>query len=135
MAVSYKWFSLAANRGDKDAATARDDVARSLSAEDVGRLNAEVAAWRPQAVDMAANYAPIGTWSPTFDPGETITKKEVVLNVQAALVQLGYDAGTPDGVAGPKTAEAIKAFERATGMSEIGAINPRLLAVLGSQPV
>jgi ribonuclease Y len=29
----------------------------------------------------------------------------------------------------------IKAFERATGMSESGAVNPRLLAVLGSQPV
>jgi localization factor PodJL len=41
----------------------------------------------------------------------------------------------PDGLAGPKTAEAIRTFERATGMSESGAINPRLLAVLGSQPV
>ena len=59
----------------------------------------------------------------------------MVLNVQAALNQLGYDVGEPDGVAGPKTSEAIKAFERATGMTEVGAINPRLLAVLGSQPV
>ena len=70
-----------------------------------------------------------------FDPGETITRKEVVMNVQAALSQLGYDSGIPDGVAGPKTSEAIKSVERATGMSESGAINPRLLAVLGSQPV
>ena len=31
--------------------------------------------------------------------------------------------------------EAIKAFERGTGMNESGAVNPRLLAVLGSQPV
>ena len=51
------------------------------------------------------------------------------------LTKLGFDVGTADGVAGPKTHEAIKAFERATGMSEVGAINPRLLAVLGSQPV
>jgi localization factor PodJL len=55
--------------------------------------------------------------------------------VQAALKALGYDVGTPDGIAGPRTAEAIRAFERTTGMSESGAINPRLLAVLGSQPV
>ncbi len=135
MQTSYKWFSLAAARGDQDAAKARDDIARSLPADEMTRLNAEIAAWKPQPVDMAANYAPIGTWNPSFDPGETITKKEVVINVQAALTQLGYDTGTPDGVAGPKTAEAIKAFERATGMTEIGAINPRLLAVLGSQPV
>lgn len=135
MQTSYKWFSLAANRGDKDAAKARDDIARSLSPDDMSRLNDEIAAWKPVPVDMAANYAPIGTWNPSFDPGETITRKEVVMNVQAALSQLGYDTGIPDGVAGPKTAEAIKSFERATGMSESGAINPRLLAVLGSQPV
>ncbi len=55
--------------------------------------------------------------------------------ILGALTALGYDVGAPDGVAGQKTAEAIKAFERATGMSESGAINPRLLAVLGSQPV
>jgi localization factor PodJL len=135
MEASFKWFSLAANRGDADAAKARDDIARSLGADAVTRLNAEIATWRPQQVDMAANYAPIGTWSKAFDPGEQITKKEVVLNVQLALNLLGYDVGTPDGMAGPKTTEAIKAFERATGMSESGAINPRLLAVLGSQPV
>lgn len=135
MLASFKWFSLAAAKGDKDAALARDDIARSLSAEDASRLAAEIAGWTPQAVDLAANFAPIGTWSQGFDPGEAIAKREVVLNVQTALSQLGYDLGTPDGVAGPKTIEAIKAFERATGMSEIGTINPRLLAVLGSQPV
>jgi len=43
--------------------------------------------------------------------------------------------GTPDGIAGPKTVIAIRAFEEATGMSTSGTVNPRLLAVLGSQPV
>lgn len=135
MQTSYKWFSLAAAKGDKDAAMARDDIARSLSADDANRLNAEIEAWRAQGIEISANYAPIGTWNAKFDPGETITQKEVVINVQSALNQLGFDVGTPDGLAGQKTSEAIKAFERATGMSEVGAINPRLLAVLGSQPV
>lgn len=132
---SYKWFSIAAKNGDTDAAKARDDVARSLDAETVGRLNAEVDAWKPAPIDLPANFAPIGTWSETFDPGETIANRDVVKSVQMALAMLGYDVGTPDGLAGPKTAEAVKSFERATGMSESGAINPRLLAVLGSQPV
>lgn len=132
---SYKWFSIAAANGDTDAAKARDDVARSLDPQAVGRLNTEVAAWKPAPVDLPANFAPIGTWSEAFDPGQTVTSKEVVKSVQMALSLLGYDVGTPDGLAGPKTAEAIKAFERTTGMSESGAINPRLLAVLGSQPV
>lgn len=133
--LSYKWFSIAAKNGDADAAKARDDIAGSLDAGAVSRINAEVAAWKPAPIDLAANFAPIGTWSDRFDPGETIVNRDVVKSVQMALTFLGYDIGTPDGLAGPKTAEAIRSFERATGMSEVGAINPRLLAVLGSQPV
>ena len=132
---SYKWFSLAAQNGDADAGKARDDIAKSLNADAVSRVGAEVAAWKAEPIDLAANFAPIGTWSPTFEPGEAITATEVISKVQQALAKLGYDVGTPDGMAGPKTAEAIKAFERGTGMSESGAVNPRLLAVLGSQPV
>ncbi|KKB12692.1 hypothetical protein VE25_06065 [Devosia geojensis] len=132
---SYKWFSLAAHSGDTDAAKARDDIARSLSAEAVARLNEEAAAWKSTPIDLAANFAPIGTWDEEFNPGEVISNREVVTKVQQALARLGYDVGTADGLAGPKTREAVQAFERGTGMSESGAINPRLLAVLGSQPV
>jgi localization factor PodJL len=132
---SYKWFSLAAQRGDGDAAKARDDVARSLDAETVSRLNDELAAFAPASIDLVANFAPIGTWSEAFDPGEAIGSGDVVKSVQLALAGLGYDVGTPDGLMGPKTAEAIRTFERTTGMSESGTVNPRLLAVLGSQPV
>jgi localization factor PodJL len=132
---SYKWFSLAARNGDQDAAKARDDIAKSLSAEAVSRIGEAVGNWRIETVDLAANFAPIGTWSDAFDPGEAIGSKDVIARVQQALGKLGFDVGTADGVAGPKTREAIRAFERGTGMSESGTINPRLLAVLGSQPV
>ena len=132
---SYKWFSLAAASGDADAAKARDDIAKSLSAEAVSRINDEVAAFTLQPIDLAANFAPIGTWSNAFDAGTPITSSDVIAKVQHALAKLGFDVGTPDGVVGPKTRDAIRAFEKATGMSELGQINPRLLAVLGSQPV
>ncbi|MDB5613423.1 MAG: hypothetical protein JWQ22_1076 [Devosia sp.] len=134
-AQSYKWFSLAARNGDKDAAQARDDMAKSLNAEQVNTINTEVAGWKSEPLDLAVNFAPLGTWSKTFDPGQVITTRDVVSKVQLVLNKLGFDVGTADGVAGPKTAVAIKAFERGTGMTETGAINPRLLAVLGSQPV
>jgi localization factor PodJL len=132
---SYKWFALAARGGDADAAKASEDIAKSLSADAVGRINAEVAVWKMTPIDLAANFAPIGTWSDTFVTGEPITSREVIAKVQLALGKLGFDVGTPDGVVGPKTTEAIRTFERGTGMSETGTINPRLLAVLGSQPV
>lgn len=133
--ASYKWFSLAALRGDPDAGKARDDVARSLDAETVSRLNSELDAFVLADIDLVANYAPIGTWSDKFDPGEPIQSGDVVKSVQTALRSLGFDVGSPDGITGPKTTEAIKAFERTTGMTESGLVNPRLLAVLGSQPV
>ncbi len=132
---SFRWFSIAAEQGDEDAARARDDVLRSLDAQTVARLHDEIKNWTQSPMDMGANFAPIGTWSPNFDPGPQIDNKEIVLRVQAALNKLGFDAGTPDGLAGPKTVEAINAFEQATGMSISGEINPRLLSVLGSQPV
>ncbi len=132
---SFKWFGIAARSGDADAAKARDDIARSLDAETMTRLTDVVNNFQPAPIDLAANFAPIGTWSKDFDPGETITSRDIVTSVQKALNKLGYDVGTPDGIAGTRTQAAIKQFEQATGMSEIGLINPRLLAVLGSQPV
>ncbi|HWJ89007.1 MAG TPA: peptidoglycan-binding protein [Pelagibacterium sp.] len=132
---SYVWFSLAARSGDEDAANARDDVVRSLDADAIRALDETIGAWKPSEIDLAANFAPIGTWDTAFDPGPAIGNRDVILRVQMLLGKLGYDIGSPDGISGPKTREAIVAFERATGMSESGAINPRLLAVLGSQPV
>jgi localization factor PodJL len=132
---SFKWFGIAARSGDADAAKARDDIARSLDAETMTRLTDIINNFKPAPIDLAANFAPIGTWSKTFDPGETIATRDIVASVQKALGKLGYDVGTPDGIAGSKTQAAIKQFELATGMSEVGLINPRLLAVLGSQPV
>jgi localization factor PodJL len=132
---SFKWFGIAAKSGDADATKARDDIARSLDAETMTRLTDLVNNFVPAPINLAANFAPIGTWSKDFDPGETIASRDIVASVQKALGKLGYDVGTPDGIAGAKTQAAIKLFEQATGMSEIGLINPRLLAVLGSQPV
>ncbi|GGA56818.1 peptidoglycan-binding protein [Pelagibacterium lentulum] len=132
---SYLWFSLAAQAGDEDALVAREDVTRSLDADAVLRLNDAVANWKPTETDLATNFAPIGTWDPEFDPGQTISNQEVVKRVQMLLGKLGFDVGEPDGISGPRTREAIAAFEQATGMNESGEVNPRLLAVLGSQPV
>ncbi len=132
---SFRWFSIAAAQGDEDAGRARDDVLRSLDAQTVARLHEEIKNWTQGQMDLRANFAPIGTWSESFDPGPSIDNREIVLRVQAALNKLGFDAGTPDGLVGPKTVEAISAFEQATGMSQSGEVNPRLLSVLGSQPV
>ena len=133
--ASYKWFALAAEGGDKDAGLARDDIGKSLDDAALAEAKSEIANWHMAPINIPANFAPIGTWSESFDPGQTITEKQVTEGVQKALARLGYDPGTIDGVMGPKTTLAITEFERATGMQPTGLVNPRLLAVLGSQPV
>lgn len=135
LSQSYFWFALAAQRGDKDAKAARDDVARSIDAAQMQELKERVANWTSEKIVLGSNYAPIGTWDPAFDPGPAINKKEIILTVQTALLKLGFTVGRPDGVMGPKTQEAIRGFERALGMNESGEINPRLMAILSSQPI
>lgn len=132
---SYRWFALAAAGGDADAGNARDDIARSLDADALRRAEALVESWHMGELDIAANYAPLGTWDANLAPGEEITDPDVVLQVQQVLATLGYEIGEPDGIAGPKTEISIREFEAAIGMTPIGKINPRLLAVLASQPV
>lgn len=133
--ASYKWFALAAEGGDKDAGLARDDIGKSLDDAALAEAKSEIANWHMTPINIPANFAPIGTWSDSFDPGQTITETQVTEGVQLALARLGYDPGSIDGVMGPKTTQAITEFERATGMRPTGLVNPRLLAVLGSQPV
>lgn len=52
-----------------------------------------------------------GDW-PVNDPPLTRPQTE---NLQTALNALGFDSGTPDGIAGPNTRTALRAFQRANG--------------------
>lgn len=49
---------------------------------------------------------------------------------QARLNALGYNCGTPDGIFGPNTDKAVKAFQRANGLSQDGDIGPKTWAKL-----
>lgn len=51
-------------------------------------------------------------------------------DVQQELLARGYNAGVADGVYGPQTARAIRAFEAGRGWSETGAVSDRLLRAL-----
>lgn len=53
-----------------------------------------------------------------------------VRNMQIMLNALGYDCGTVDGIYGAKTVEAVKAFQRAEGLTVDGIAGMETLAVL-----
>lgn len=63
--------------------------------------------------------------------GTVYTDKAVTKVVQEALNAAGFNCGTPDGIAGAKTAEAISAYEKEKGINVNGVITDELLDSLG----
>lgn len=50
--------------------------------------------------------------------------------IQARLQNLGYDPGPIDGVFGPRTSAAVKAFQEANGLDPTGTIDENFLSAL-----
>jgi peptidoglycan hydrolase-like protein with peptidoglycan-binding domain len=67
-------------------------------------------------------------------PNEPIGNREV-FEVQRKLLALHLFEGTVDGYYGPKTAQAIKAFEQAHGLEPLGALTPAIVAAILAAPV
>ena len=59
------------------------------------------------------------------------TDKDTVKKVQQALNDAGYNCGTPDGVAGKKTAAAITQYQTDKGLEATGTIDDALLQAMG----
>ena len=57
--------------------------------------------------------------------------RETVKKVQQALNDAGYDCGTPDGIAGKKTAAAITQYQTDNGLEATGVVDDALLGALG----
>lgn len=53
-----------------------------------------------------------------------------VAAVQSRLNRLGFNAGTPDGIFGPKTQSAVIRFQRAVGLTPDGIVGPRTWSAL-----
>lgn len=50
---------------------------------------------------------------------------DLVKQIQAALKGYGFDPGPLDGIFGPKTLAAVKAFQRSRGLSQDGIVGPQ----------
>jgi len=66
----------------------------------------------------------------TIDPLYEYTDTETVQMVQEMLNAYGYECGTPDGIAGNKTATALSAYQTDNGLTVTGTITHETLTAL-----
>ncbi|WP_133122937.1 peptidoglycan-binding protein [Zhengella mangrovi] len=128
---SYKWFAVAARNGDKDAAAKRDEVAKALRPEQLDKARAKADLWKPRTPDAEANTPSIpASWNAAQEQTASVDMTKAVRNIQLILNKNGFDAGTPDGIMGDKTKQAIKAFQTANGMAATGEVDNALISKL-----
>lgn len=128
---SYKWFAIAANDGDKDAAEKRDEVFNALRPERAEAARGMVADWQAQPIDQDANSVVIPeTWQAAQMRTASVDMSKAIRNIQAILNNNGYDAGAADGIMGARTVAAIKDFQEDQGMEPTGEVTDALVRKL-----
>ncbi|MBO6917692.1 MAG: SEL1-like repeat protein [Rhizobiaceae bacterium] len=131
LSESYKWFAIAANQGDADAASKRDEVFNALPQTDTDGARELVANWKPTPLDVSANNVQVpDSWIGEATNTASVDMKKAIMNIQAILNNNGFDTGRPDGIIGAKTTNAIKEFQASIGMKPDGQITDKLVQEL-----
>lgn len=148
LAAAYHWFSLASIQGDKKAVQKREGLARHLSGAVLEQERKRTLGWAAEEIDQAVNSKapepPVeqpkearataepqmpstqvlhGIWNARITRLDTATAE-----AQRLLKQLGFKPGPVDGIVGPKTVSAVRAFERKNGLPSTGRITDLLIA-------
>jgi hypothetical protein len=89
---------------------------------DLGR--GETAAWRPP-YNGPPPAAPLAAKSPRLALSTPPIQGEAIRELQQQLKALGYDPGPSDGVYGEQTADAVRRFQKASGLSSDGIVGPQ----------
>ncbi len=65
----------------------------------------------------------------SYDDAE-VWPRNLIRALQERLAEVGFNPGPADGIYGPKTARAIRAFQRYKGLTQDGQISEELLQAL-----
>jgi peptidoglycan hydrolase-like protein with peptidoglycan-binding domain len=91
-----------------------------------------------EVFEMRVSAAPRSTLSAASSPSKPTLKLGAsgasVKTLQQALANAGFSPGAADGQFGPKTAAAVKAFQRAKGLVADGVVGPQTWARLTAAP-
>lgn len=81
----------------------------------------------PDKPDTLREQVEIMLWLKEYHPQKHRYGKASTALVQAGLNALGYPVGTPDGIMGKKTAEAIRLYQKDNKLAETGRLGPQWL--------
>ena len=120
------WFEIAAKAGDTGAEQEVKNLRTRVSMSDALETSERVKGWKAkQPVALANGRFGAQRWN-TGNPLQ-------VKAVQTALGALGFDAGTPDGVLGRRTGEAISDYQSMENLEVTGTITPELVKHLNAR--
>jgi localization factor PodJL len=107
-------------------------VAKVLSPDQLAQAQAAVRAWRAIEPPAGANVPPVAddSWNGAAGPVSALDRQALVRLIQEKLTERGFDPGPADGQTGPKTRDAVIAFQRERGVPATGEIGPELLTAL-----
>lgn len=127
------WYHVAARQGDQGAPDRIALLSEQVGATTNDKIKARADRFNPKPVDEAANgFFRDAPWAKTAPQKQSVQSVEIIKirDAQTMLGELGYEVGTPDGIAGSKTRKAIKSFESVNGMPETGQVTDELLQKL-----
>lgn len=118
---AHKWYNLAAARGHRHAAEARNSLAERMTAGQIAEAQQATRGWQPE-------QAPAVQSTPPSRPAiETLSDRQGVAEIQRELNRLGYDAGPVDGAMGSRTRNAIYDYQADMGIERNGRATSDLL--------
>jgi localization factor PodJL len=134
LAVSYKWFALAARQGDKEAEKKQTDVASHLDKVNLAAARMAVQTWVQKPLDHAANEE-LQVWNEPKDTTKTatLTDHDMAVKVQGLLKSRGLYGGALDGQIGAQTRAAIKTFQKKMGQAPTGVVDDELVQLLAGK--
>ena len=106
--AGHVWLSLAAAQDHAKAKKVAAAIAKKMTLEQIQEAESKATAFRP-------------------GPNGAFADKPTVIYVQQSLNALGFDAGPVDGITGPRTRGAIRAFESRAKLAGQGEVSPDLL--------
>lgn len=132
LAISYKWFALAARQGDKEAEKKQNEVGSHLDKTSLAAAKMAVQTWVQRPLDRAANDE-VEIWKEAAGAKAQPSQADVVARLQNLLKANGVYSGPINGEMTGATRTAVKSFQKKAGLPQTGEPDQNLFKALAGK--